>query len=178
MCLFLGSLVCLDREHWAGPCTPPPLPMAQASARQSSWRRCGKATRPASWETSRRPWSCTVRPCAPTHRTASCTANRSAAHLKLGQYQTALDDAVKARLLNPKWPKVMFGRGFVSFFSRLQVKTSLVLRSSSSCALYCFFLSSEKQKPSLFSVCLFVLLAFIAGTASRELEILPNCLFA
>uniref|UniRef100_W5LRS8 Uncharacterized protein n=1 Tax=Astyanax mexicanus TaxID=7994 RepID=W5LRS8_ASTMX len=33
-------------------------------------------------------------------------SNRSAAHLKLGQYQTALDDAVKARLLNPKWPKV------------------------------------------------------------------------
>ncbi|ROL46166.1 Tetratricopeptide repeat protein 28 [Anabarilius grahami] len=32
-------------------------------------------------------------------------SNRSAAHLKLGQYQTALDDAVKARLLNPKWPK-------------------------------------------------------------------------
>ncbi|KAL7846728.1 hypothetical protein SRHO_G00217080 [Serrasalmus rhombeus] len=33
-------------------------------------------------------------------------SNRSAAHLKLGQYQTALDDAVKARLLNPKWPKL------------------------------------------------------------------------
>uniref|UniRef100_A0A4W4DN67 Uncharacterized protein n=1 Tax=Electrophorus electricus TaxID=8005 RepID=A0A4W4DN67_ELEEL len=33
-------------------------------------------------------------------------SNRSAAHLKLGHYQTALDDAVKARLLNPKWPKV------------------------------------------------------------------------
>ncbi|KAK1800817.1 hypothetical protein P4O66_006000 [Electrophorus voltai] len=32
-------------------------------------------------------------------------SNRSAAHLKLGHYQTALDDAVKARLLNPKWPK-------------------------------------------------------------------------
>ncbi|KAL2099942.1 hypothetical protein ACEWY4_004336 [Coilia grayii] len=32
-------------------------------------------------------------------------SNRSAAHLKLGQYQTALDDAIKARLLNPKWPK-------------------------------------------------------------------------
>ncbi|KAL1266114.1 hypothetical protein QQF64_001789, partial [Cirrhinus molitorella] len=35
-------------------------------------------------------------------------SNRSAAHLKLGQYQTALDDAVKARLLNPKWPKSHF----------------------------------------------------------------------
>ncbi|KAI1881949.1 hypothetical protein AGOR_G00245300 [Albula goreensis] len=33
-------------------------------------------------------------------------SNRSAAHLKLGQYQIALDDAIKARLLNPKWPKV------------------------------------------------------------------------
>eukprot|EP00063_Salmo_salar_P019147 XP_013993982.1 PREDICTED: tetratricopeptide repeat protein 28-like [Salmo salar] len=32
-------------------------------------------------------------------------SNRSAAHLRLGQYQTALDDALKARLLNPKWPK-------------------------------------------------------------------------
>lgn len=33
-------------------------------------------------------------------------SNRSAARLKLGQYQTALDDALKARLLNPTWPKV------------------------------------------------------------------------
>lgn len=33
-------------------------------------------------------------------------SNRSAARLKLGQYHAALDDAVKARLLNPKWPKV------------------------------------------------------------------------
>ncbi|KAI5624391.1 tetratricopeptide repeat protein 28, partial [Silurus asotus] len=33
-------------------------------------------------------------------------SNRSAALLKLGQYNPALDDAVKARLLNPKWPKV------------------------------------------------------------------------
>lgn len=32
-------------------------------------------------------------------------SNRSAAHLRLGQYSTALDDALKARLLNPKWPK-------------------------------------------------------------------------
>ncbi|KAJ8287125.1 hypothetical protein GJAV_G00047930, partial [Gymnothorax javanicus] len=32
-------------------------------------------------------------------------SNRSAAHLKLGQHQAALDDAIKARLLNPKWPK-------------------------------------------------------------------------
>ncbi|KAJ8415513.1 hypothetical protein AAFF_G00424930, partial [Aldrovandia affinis] len=32
-------------------------------------------------------------------------SNRSAAHLKQGQYHSALDDAVKARLLNPKWPK-------------------------------------------------------------------------
>uniref|UniRef100_A0A673K3A1 Tetratricopeptide repeat protein 28 n=1 Tax=Sinocyclocheilus rhinocerous TaxID=307959 RepID=A0A673K3A1_9TELE len=38
-------------------------------------------------------------------------SNRSAAHLKLGQYQIALDDAVKARLLNPKWPKAYFRQG-------------------------------------------------------------------
>lgn len=33
-------------------------------------------------------------------------SNRSAAYLRLGQYGTALEDAVKARLINPKWPKV------------------------------------------------------------------------
>ena len=33
-------------------------------------------------------------------------SNRSAAHLRLGQYSMALDDAIKARLINPKWPKV------------------------------------------------------------------------
>nr|XP_023664271.1 tetratricopeptide repeat protein 28-like isoform X2 [Paramormyrops kingsleyae] len=38
-------------------------------------------------------------------------SNRSAARLKLGQYQTALDDALKARLLNPKWPKAYFRQG-------------------------------------------------------------------
>ncbi|XP_052314176.1 tetratricopeptide repeat protein 28-like isoform X1 [Oncorhynchus keta] len=38
-------------------------------------------------------------------------SNRSAAHLRLGQYQTALDDALKARLLNPKWPKAYFRQG-------------------------------------------------------------------
>uniref|UniRef100_A0A672K671 Tetratricopeptide repeat protein 28-like n=1 Tax=Sinocyclocheilus grahami TaxID=75366 RepID=A0A672K671_SINGR len=46
-------------------------------------------------------------------------SNRSAAHLKLGQYQTALDDAVKARLLNPKWPKVSVWAGLRIFYSRL-----------------------------------------------------------
>lgn len=38
-------------------------------------------------------------------------SNRSAAYLRLGQYSTALDDAIKARLINPKWPKV---RGLTS----------------------------------------------------------------
>ncbi|XP_064163100.1 tetratricopeptide repeat protein 28 [Anguilla rostrata] len=38
-------------------------------------------------------------------------SNRSAAHLKLGQHQVALDDAIKARLLNPKWPKAYFRQG-------------------------------------------------------------------
>lgn len=33
-------------------------------------------------------------------------SNRSAAHVKLQQYQKALQDAIKARDLNPKWPKV------------------------------------------------------------------------
>lgn len=33
-------------------------------------------------------------------------SNRSAALLKLGQHRAALDDAVKACELNPKWPKV------------------------------------------------------------------------
>ncbi|KAL6114469.1 uncharacterized protein ACO6RY_05224 [Pungitius sinensis] len=33
-------------------------------------------------------------------------SNRSAARLKLGQHQAALDDAEKACELNPKWPKV------------------------------------------------------------------------
>ncbi|KAM4634971.1 tetratricopeptide repeat protein 28 [Polymixia lowei] len=38
-------------------------------------------------------------------------SNRSAAHLRLGQYSTALDDALKARLINPKWPKAYFRQG-------------------------------------------------------------------
>uniref|UniRef100_A0A3Q0SLP8 Uncharacterized protein n=1 Tax=Amphilophus citrinellus TaxID=61819 RepID=A0A3Q0SLP8_AMPCI len=33
-------------------------------------------------------------------------SNRSAAFLKLGQHQAALEDAEKACELNPKWPKV------------------------------------------------------------------------
>lgn len=33
-------------------------------------------------------------------------SNRSAAYMKIQQYDRALDDAVKAQLLNPKWPKV------------------------------------------------------------------------
>ncbi|XP_048853351.1 tetratricopeptide repeat protein 28-like isoform X2 [Brienomyrus brachyistius] len=38
-------------------------------------------------------------------------SNRSAALLKLGQYKAALEDAVKARQLNPKWPKAYFRQG-------------------------------------------------------------------
>ncbi|XP_018608454.1 tetratricopeptide repeat protein 28-like isoform X3 [Scleropages formosus] len=38
-------------------------------------------------------------------------SNRSAAHLKLGQYQAALKDADKAQHLNPKWPKAYFRQG-------------------------------------------------------------------
>uniref|UniRef100_A0A671YBY4 Tetratricopeptide repeat domain 28 n=1 Tax=Sparus aurata TaxID=8175 RepID=A0A671YBY4_SPAAU len=38
-------------------------------------------------------------------------SNRSAALLKLGQHQAALDDAEKACELNPKWPKAYFRQG-------------------------------------------------------------------
>ncbi|XP_015232317.1 PREDICTED: tetratricopeptide repeat protein 28-like isoform X2 [Cyprinodon variegatus] len=38
-------------------------------------------------------------------------SNRSAAYLRLGQYSKALDDAIKARLINPKWPKAYFRQG-------------------------------------------------------------------
>ncbi|XP_034048421.1 tetratricopeptide repeat protein 28 [Thalassophryne amazonica] len=38
-------------------------------------------------------------------------SNRSAAYLRLGHYSAALDDAIKARLINPKWPKAYFRQG-------------------------------------------------------------------
>ncbi|XP_077456276.1 tetratricopeptide repeat protein 28 isoform X1 [Stigmatopora argus] len=38
-------------------------------------------------------------------------SNRSAALLKLGQHQAALEDAEKACTLNPKWPKAYFRQG-------------------------------------------------------------------
>eukprot|EP00079_Xenopus_tropicalis_P008757 XP_002932145.2 PREDICTED: tetratricopeptide repeat protein 28 isoform X1 [Xenopus tropicalis] len=38
-------------------------------------------------------------------------SNRSAAFLKVQQYEKSLDDAIKARLLNPKWPKAYFRQG-------------------------------------------------------------------
>ncbi|XP_075755027.1 tetratricopeptide repeat protein 28 isoform X4 [Pelodiscus sinensis] len=38
-------------------------------------------------------------------------SNRSAAYMKIKQYDKALDDAIKARLLNPKWPKAYFRQG-------------------------------------------------------------------
>ncbi|KAM6902956.1 tetratricopeptide repeat protein 28 [Xenentodon cancila] len=38
-------------------------------------------------------------------------SNRAAAYLRLGRYSTALDDAIKARLINPKWPKAYFRQG-------------------------------------------------------------------
>nr|XP_006640504.2 PREDICTED: tetratricopeptide repeat protein 28 [Lepisosteus oculatus] len=38
-------------------------------------------------------------------------SNRSAAYMKVQEYHTALDDAIKARLLNPKWPKAYFRQG-------------------------------------------------------------------
>lgn len=39
-------------------------------------------------------------------------SNRSAAFLKLGQHQAALEDAEKACELNPKWPKVSVPQQF------------------------------------------------------------------
>lgn len=74
------------------------------SAKQSSWRRCNRATRPASVATFRRRLSCTQKPRRQIHKAASCTA--TAALLKLGLHQKALDDAGQACELNPKWPKV------------------------------------------------------------------------
>ena len=35
-------------------------------------------------------------------------SNRSAAHIKMGQFTKALQDAIKAKELNPEWPKVKF----------------------------------------------------------------------
>ena len=47
-------------------------------------------------------------------------SNRSAAYLRLGQYSAALDDAIKARLINPKWPKVRHSASSVN--SRVKIK--------------------------------------------------------
>ncbi|XP_025032014.1 tetratricopeptide repeat protein 28 [Python bivittatus] len=38
-------------------------------------------------------------------------SNRSAAYMKTQQYDRALEDAVKAQLLNPKWPKLLLSTG-------------------------------------------------------------------
>nr|CAI9695319.1 unnamed protein product [Rangifer tarandus platyrhynchus] len=43
-------------------------------------------------------------------------SNRSAAYMKIQQYDKALDDAIKARLLNPKWPKVDISSTFTEPF--------------------------------------------------------------
>ena len=43
-------------------------------------------------------------------------SNRSAAYMKIQQYDKALDDAIKARLLNPKWPKVEISFTFTELF--------------------------------------------------------------
>ena len=37
-------------------------------------------------------------------------SNRSAAHVKLGQFGKALQDSVKAKQLNPEWPKVIISK--------------------------------------------------------------------
>ena len=43
-------------------------------------------------------------------------SNRSAAHIKLAQFTRALQDAIKARELNPKWPKVRKVNAFILEF--------------------------------------------------------------
>jgi len=39
-------------------------------------------------------------------------SNRSAAQIKMGQFGKALQDAVKAKELNPEWPKVRVNSSF------------------------------------------------------------------
>ena len=51
-------------------------------------------------------------------------SNRSAAYIKMGQFSKALQDALKARDLNPKWAKVNFD----SFISLAIKNWSDVLR--------------------------------------------------
>jgi Flp pilus assembly protein TadD len=41
-------------------------------------------------------------------------SNRSAAHIKMGQFAKALQDAVKAKELNPEWPKVLKDKSLLS----------------------------------------------------------------
>ena len=41
-------------------------------------------------------------------------SNRSAAHVKLGQFGKALQDSVKAKQLNPEWPKVILYKTYNS----------------------------------------------------------------
>ncbi|KAL8179959.1 UNVERIFIED_CONTAM: Tetratricopeptide repeat protein 28 [Gekko kuhli] len=50
-------------------------------------------------------------------------SNRSAAYMKTQQYDRALDDAIKARLLNPKWPK-LHEKAPVHFCGRTRVLLS------------------------------------------------------
>lgn len=47
-------------------------------------------------------------------------SNRSAALVKMGQFTQALQDATRARELNPKWPKVKIitFTNFLKFFSK------------------------------------------------------------
>ncbi|XP_034566062.1 tetratricopeptide repeat protein 28 [Notolabrus celidotus] len=62
-------------------------------------------------------------------------SNRSAAHLRLGQYSMALDDAVKARVINPKWPKSgLDGLDFEVFVASDRVRSMGSLQQ----ALVCF----------------------------------------
>ncbi|CAG5957396.1 unnamed protein product, partial [Menidia menidia] len=49
-------------------------------------------------------------------------SNRSAARIRLGQYGPALEDALQARIINPKWPKVRRYRRVTCCRARSEVR--------------------------------------------------------
>lgn len=71
-------------------------------------------------------------------------SNRSAAYMKIQQYDNALNDAIKARLLNPKWPKVQIpfsltGSGVLLFSSNtFYFNSSAVIKYNLNFGNICF----------------------------------------
>uniref|UniRef100_A0A3B4XD67 Uncharacterized protein n=1 Tax=Seriola lalandi dorsalis TaxID=1841481 RepID=A0A3B4XD67_SERLL len=90
----------LKRTERPSGCTPPGLSKAEFLERV---RRSNQACQQGEYALAVRLYSEAL-----TADPQNCIlySNRSAAYLRLGQYSTALDDAVKARVINPKWPKV------------------------------------------------------------------------